>query len=199
MAAAKISALTYDATYEVSRPFAFSNVFMAYRLGTVDVRMEVANPGAFYEESLGRVVMSMGYLLLSWYMRVGHLVTLRSDGFEFLTDRYWSQGGEAIKAGLSNRLRIDDPMVLKTRSPQFFLRSFERGTGSRRGSDDLGDVFLIQGIWCKKEGGSPQPKSLQRKSGREKGRRTRPVSAGSASPSPNVLRGCPSMPRPDKL
>lgn len=114
-----------------AEPYAFSNVYGAYRRGMWEVRAETARLQAYYEDSIGALEAAMAYVLVSAYLGSDHLVTLRGERMTFTTDQDPDTEGSATKAGVSYRYRMDDHMHLKaeavseTQDPQFFTPSEE--------------------------------------------------------------------------
>jgi hypothetical protein len=120
--------LTYNAAEDRVEPYTFSNGWLAYRVSDYEARLEVAGLETYYSaaNSLGSFEAGLYSLLLSYELGAAHLFTLRYEQADFLTDVDPDQTGQAVKYGLTYRLRIGDPMVLKleyvteTQSPQYY-------------------------------------------------------------------------------
>ncbi|MBI3993464.1 MAG: hypothetical protein HY342_09330 [Candidatus Lambdaproteobacteria bacterium] len=126
LAAAQNPGLTWNALAARAEPYAFSNLYVAYRFGAFEVRSEAATFSAYFETGLGAFEASLWTALLSWYVDASHLLTLRAEGIAFKSDRDAAVAGTGSKAGLSYRWRLADGVVLKaealreTQTPQYW-------------------------------------------------------------------------------
>jgi hypothetical protein len=126
--------LTYNPNKNRAEPYTFSDVWLAYKVSDYEARLEVASLSAYYSNSIGLFEAGMTSLLLSYELGARHLFTLRYETIDYVSDVNAGEKGQATKYGLTYRLRISDPMVLKlefvteTQSPQFWTMDGDLAT-----------------------------------------------------------------------
>lgn len=113
IAAGSNPALTWNPVKERTEAYSFSNGWLAYRWGSYEVRAENARLDAYYEVGLGRLEATMTSLQLSLHGGVAHLVTLRGETMDFVSDRAADEPGTASRQGLSYRYRLAEGAALK--------------------------------------------------------------------------------------